>query len=397
MKINFGVDYQDKDRNTDISTAEIEDPADAYEDFELDNAKVKEKRLDGYVMLSGNAPLIAWEAGLRYETTDVDVSYALFEDDGTLDVSDSASADYGILLPSAHVRFDLTNADRLSFSVARTVRRPNFNFLNPILLDGEYGDNDFIGNPNLEPETAWGADIGMEHRLGRQGIIGINFFYRKVSDLVELYNTGGLSEAFMDEFEEAVEEAEDDGDTPPTLEEFLDDETPSYVLSARNTGDGEVYGIEFDLSTPLDFINLPDTGVFFNYSWLDSKIDDEFGERRFNDQANYVFNVGFIHDIPVWEAAFGATFRKQGKAFGRIVGEEITTEYGDDLEIFVEKSFGENFTVRLVGQNLLDGSKDETFNKFDNIDDQMDRDFDEYELETETAGPVIQLIGRYSF
>ena len=60
-------------------------------------------------------------------------------------------------------------------------------------------------------------------------------------------------------------------------------------------------------------------------------------------------------------------------------------------------AFGENFTVRLVGQNLLDGSKDETFNKFDNIADQMDRDFDEYELETEKAGPVVQLIGRYSF
>lgn len=397
LKLSFGADYQDKDRNTDISSAEIEDPADPYEDFERDNAKVKEKRLDGFVMLSGQAPAIAWEAGLRYETTDVDVSYALFEDDGSLDESDSGSTDYGILLPSAHLKWDLTDADRLSLSVARTVRRPNFNFLNPLLLDGEYGDNDFIGNPELEPETAWGADVGVEHRIGRQGIVGINFFYRKVSDLVELYNTGDLSEAFMEEYEDAVEEAEDDGDTPPTLEEFMDDETPSYVLSARNTGDGEVYGVEFDLSTPLDFINLPDTGVFLNYSWLDSSINDEFGERRFNDQADYVFNVGFIHDMPALEAAFGVTYRKQGKAFGRIVGEEVTTEYGDDLEIFIEKSFGENFTVRLVGQNLLDGSKDETFNKFDNIADQMDRDFDEYELETEKAGPVVQLIGRYSF
>ena len=96
-------------------------------------------------------------------------------------------------------------------------------------------------------------------------------------------------------------------------------------------------------------------------------------------------------------AAGGTGLGRRSDEIGRIVGEEVTTEYGDDLEIFIEKSFGENFTVRLVGQNLLDGSKDETFNKFDNIADQMDRDFDEYELETEKAGPVVQLIGRYSF
>lgn len=29
--------------------------------------------------------------------------------------------------------------------------------------------------------------------------------------------------------------------------------------------------------------------------------------------------------------------------------------------------------------------------------DQFDRDFDEYEVETEEAGPMYQLIARYSF
>jgi TonB-dependent receptor len=397
VDIEFGLDYQDKDRNTDISSAEIDTPGDVYADFERDNATVAEQRLDGYVMLSGKTDFFSWEGGLRYETTEVDVGYALFEDDGTLDESDSGSTDYGILLPSAHIQFNLTENDRLTVSAARTVRRPNFNFLNPLLLDGEFGDNDFIGNPELEPEMAWGADIGIEHRIGRQGIVGVNFFYRQVEDLIEVFNTGDYSEAFIEDFEDAVSEAEDDGETPPTFEEFLADETPSYVLSARNTGDGSVWGIEFDLSTPLDFISLPDTGVFFNYSWLDSDVDDEFGSRRFNDQSEYVYNVGFIHDLPDLEAAFGATYRSQGDAFGRIVGEEVTTSYGDNLEIFVEKSFGDNFTVRFVGQNLLNGSKDEVFNKFNNIQDQMDRDFDEYELETEEAGPVYQIIGRYSF
>jgi outer membrane receptor protein involved in Fe transport len=298
------------------------------------------------------------------------------------------------------VKWSLTEADRVSFSVARTVRRPNFNFINPILLDGEYGDNDFFGNPELDPETAWGGDIGYERRIGRQGIVGINFFYRQVDDLIELFNTGAYSEAYCEDWEE---DNEDELDADPSLScdnpgtTTTPFEPDSFVLSARNTGDGKVYGVEFDLSTPLDFINLPDTGIFLNYSWLDSEVTDEIGKRRFNDQAEFVFNVGFIHDMPALGAAFGATYRSQGDAFGRIVAEEVTTSYGDDLEIFVEKRFGDSFTLRAVGQNLLDGSKDEVFNKFDTLEDQIDRDFDEYELETEKAGPVFQLIGRYAF
>lgn len=90
------------------------------------------------------------------------------------------------------------------------------------------------------------------------------------------------------------------------------------------------------------FVGLPDTGVFGNISWLDSKIVDEFGERRFNGQSKYVYNFGMIQDIPSVGAAFGATYRKQGGAFDRTVGEEVFTSYGADSEVFVEKRFGKS-------------------------------------------------------
>lgn len=171
----------------------------------------------------------------------------------------------------------------------------------------------------------------------------------------------------------------------------------TFVYAPRNTGDGAVWGVEIDYSAPLTFLGLPDTGVFVNYSWLDSDIDDEFGSRRFNSQSDYVYNVGFIHDLTALEAAFGVTYRKQGDAYSRVVGEEVTTSYEGVLEVFVEKSFGERFTIRLTGSNLLDGHKDEAFNKFASLADQNSRSFDEYELETENAGPTWQLIGRLSF
>mgnify|MGYP006354014737 FL=1 len=391
--VEFGVDYNDKQRDTDLRISEVDtdeegEPLPPYEDFDRRTSSIDERRIDPYLMFSGQLGVVGWEAGVRYETTEVDVS----SDDV------SVSNDYSAVLPSVHMKWDLTDADRLNVSFARSVRRPNFNYVLPLLLEEEYGDNDFLGNPLLDPEYAWGMDIGFEHRLGKRGVVGINLFYRAVEDLIEIVNTGEPSATAIGDFEDEVEEFLDEnpGALPgsPGYPEF---DPNSFVYTAANVGNGDVYGIEFDLSTPLTAVGLPDTGVFLNYSWLDSNVRDFLGERRFNNQARSVLNVGFIHDIRAWNAAFGASYRDQGDAYSRILAEEVGTSYGADLEVFVEKRFGDRMSVRLTGSNLLDASKDEFFNKFDNGIDQLDRDFDEFELESETAGPVYQLIARYSF
>jgi len=392
-RLEFGVDYLDKQRDTGLQIAEVEsDDEDvalpAYDDFEGMASRIDETRVDPYLMFSGASGAIAWEAGLRYETTDIDVR----ADDTAV------SNDYSTLLPSAHLKWDVTADDRISLSLARTVRRPNFDQILPLTLEEELGDNDFTGNPLLEPERAWGLDLGYERRLGQRGVFGVNAFYRDIQDLIETVNTGEPSATALGDFEDEVEEFLDENpgadENTPGYPQFDPD---SFVYTARNVGDGYVYGIEFDLSTPLTVFDLPDTGVFVNYSWLDSSVDDEFGERRFNNQAKYVYNVGFIQNIPEWGVSFGASYRRQGQAYSRIVSEEVTTTYDGDLEAFVEKRFGDRMSVRLTGSNLLDASKDEAFNKFDNAADQIDRDFDEYELERESSGPVYQLIARYSF
>ncbi|MCL1634267.1 TonB-dependent receptor [Luteimonas sp. SX5] len=392
-QMEFGVDYNDKKRATVLRVSEVQaedegDPLPPYAEFERASSGIDERRLDPYLMFSGRGGNLAWEAGLRYETTDADISA-----DGV-----KRSNEYSELLPSAHLRWDLSDANRINFSLGRTVRRPNFNYLLPLTLEEEYGDNDFVGNPLLDPETAWGVDFGFERRLGRQGVVGINVFYRDVRDLIEIVNTGAPSATALGDFEDEVEEFLDENPgADPSTPGFPEFDPDSFVYTAANVGDGHVYGIEFDFSTPLTALGMPDTGVFVNYSWLDSKVDDAFGERRFNGQAHYVYNVGFIQDLPSVGMAFGASYRRQGDAFDRLLAEEVTTRYGADLEVFVEKRFGDRFSIRLTGSNLLDLAKDEAFNKFDNAADQLERDFDEYELEREKSGPVYQLIARYAF
>ncbi|QQQ17685.1 TonB-dependent receptor [Brevundimonas vitis] len=378
VELEFGVQWVQKDRDSLVAeTPRIRfnvpnapaprPPVPAFGPFspvDGGDVTIEETRIDPYVMVSGENGPLKWEAGLRYETTDTTIT------DRTVAAADQVTEnDYAELLPSFSLRYRLSDSDRVTFSAARTVRRPNFDRLSPTLLEEEFGDSDFVGNPNLEPETSLGFDVGFERRLGRRGVIGVNAFYRDITDLIEETNTG-------------VEGSAGPG---------------TFIYTVDNVGDGTVYGLEFDLSTPLDFIGMESTGVFFNYSWLDSEITDFIGERRFNDQSDYVLNFGFTQDLPTWGAAFGATYRKQGDAFGRVLAEEVSTSYGADLEVFVEKSFGDNIVLRLTGSNLLDASKDEVFDKFGSIDDQISRDYDEYEIETENAGPVYQLVLRVAF
>ena len=80
-----------------------------------------------------------------------------------------------------------------------------------------------------------------------------------------------------------------------------------------------------------------------------------------------------------------------------MISEEVVTSYGADLEIFIEKKVADNIVVRFTGFNLLNASKDEVFDKFNTQDDQIARDYDEYELETEEAGPWFQIVARMAF
>lgn len=383
VKLVFGGFYQDKDRDSSILAVRSRfnvASARNWNQFERNPTElstgfpalvpepggvntIEERRIDGFALVEGRNGGFSWEAGLRYETTDLNIN------DATAPGAGGLGNDYEKLLPSASFKYDITDRDRIIGSVARTNRRPEFNFISPALLEAELGDNDLLGNPGLDPETAWGFDLGYERRIGRGGIVGINFFYRDVQNLIELTNTG-------------VEGSEGEG---------------TFVFQPLNVGDGKVYGVEFDISTDLGFLGLPDTGIFGNVSYLDSEITDQFGNRRFNDQSKYVYNFGAIQDVKSIGAAFGATYRKQGTAFGRVVGEEVTTTYGADLEIFIEKRIGNSFTIRAVGSNLLNGKKREVFNKFNTVEDQETRSFDEYELEAEEAGPVFQVIARYAF
>src|SRR3546814_17236592 len=100
---------------------------------------------------------------------------------------------------------------------------------------------------------------------------------------------------------------------------------------------------------------LPDTGLFANYTYLDSETTDPFtGEkRRFNNQPHHVYNAGFIQNVPSIDASFGAAVSGRSAALESNFDETISLRYPPDLEAFVEKRFGRSFVIRFPAQNLI--------------------------------------------
>lgn len=385
LKVGFSAKLKDRDYRL-----LLEDDLDDEEEFVANDGRFdyRERRLDAYARVKWTInPVLTLETGLRLESTKTEQDFRnTFFEGGELDDSVDGSADASEFMPnpSAHLLWKVTDDDQVRFSVARTVRRPFIDQLIPSYILESPADEDVtIGNPDLGFESAWGLDIGYERRFGNRGVFGVNVFTRRISDLIALVNTG--------------ESVESIGLDP---EDF-----PGNLYTYRNIGDARTNGIEFDLSTPLDFIGLDETGVFANYTRLFSDRKDPAGggDIAIDFQPTYVYNVGITHNIPSWKSSAGLSYQKQGESRFVTFGEIESQEYDGNLELFLEKRLGERMVVRLTGTNLLDAASHQAEQGFDGdngaeiLANQAAFDVDAYEIERERSSRKWTLTWRVVF
>jgi len=362
-QIKLGVQAKSKDRDTSLEIYEVEDGAKSDVDVNsYGTHKITENRVDVYAedtwRLNQKSSL---QFGGRLEHTDV-------EQEGT---EGKVSNNYVFFNPSAHYKYQLDAQNQFRFSLAQTVRRPNFDEMVPFEADDEPADYDVLtGNPNLEPEKSFGIDFGYEHAFANQfGIIGANIFHRSIKDKIEHRYTG-------------INKVEDDGEIETGGKYTFD-----------NIGDGTVQGLELDSSLPLSFVGLPSVNLFANYTYLESEIDDPFTKksRRFNDQPKYVYNIGMNHTVKPWNLSYGFSYQKRGEStYEDAVTTEVTS-YNGNLEAFLEYKVAKDMTLRLTGDNLLDADVTEHMTNYDSLADKLSGDVDNYETQVERAGPVVMV------
>ena len=184
-----------------------------------------------------------------------------------------------VLTPLAHAvwRFDAPKKDQIRLSLTQSYRAPvPYQLASRPRLDAQYpvpGPNtpvnlDYAGNPNLRPERANGVDLALERYLGASGVISVNFFSRRIKDLIR---------------------------SVTALENVSWASSPRYVSRPQNLGRATSNGIELDAKFQLreliaDAIPLD---LRFSVSLFDSKVDSVPGpNNRINDQPKGTGNLG---------------------------------------------------------------------------------------------------------
>ena len=363
--VKTGVQLLRQNRDTLFRVTEFEEGVE--EVVEESIFDVEELRIDPYI--KGNLVVsdqFEIELGLRVETVSRDISGATFD----------VSSDNTEFNPSFHATYRPSEQGQFRFSLAKTVRNPNYDQLVPVELPDVPADDDvFRGNPNLEPETSWGVDLGYEHEIGELGLLGINVFYRDIDGLIDVVAVGQSVEGIQ-------------------------------PFTADNVGDAKSYGFEMDIDVPLDGIGLTDTGLFANYSRLKSSVEDPITgkDRQYRTQASWVYNVRIMKNLTNIEMAMGATYnRRSSSQFGDF-GELVDLKYGGILDLFIEKRFEtRGGVIRLSATNVLDAKQTELLRVFSGdtgaeIRDSIRAgDVSDIEYQRDVFGPVIQLTGRISF
>lgn len=193
------------------------------------------------------------QVGARYVNVETEM---LFRDRSTLQTG-TASVKSEKILPSGSVRFAITPSLMLRASYAETLRRPNFNQLNPMInyvrdvTNIGYGTAS-SGNPNLKPTESKNYDLALEWYFGRSNALYLNLFKREI-------------EGFVVDFRRRVRAT-----VPPDTAPY------DYVLSQPdNTSSGELMGYEAGAQYFVDELHplLKGFGVKASYTSLESEQD----------------------------------------------------------------------------------------------------------------------------
>ncbi|GAA5183643.1 siderophore amonabactin TonB-dependent receptor [Niveibacterium umoris] len=235
-----------------------------------DSVQARTTRWAGYAQDEWEiSPLWSMYAGLRWEALKTHSQWL----SGTADNSAS------VLSPLFHSvwKFSEESKDQARLGITRSFKSPTLAQLvpRPTLASGypAGGPNtptnpDSAGNPNLEPELAWGLDLAFEHYLDNGGLFSVSAFQRNIDKLIR--NVTSLQSV----------------DWSPV---------PRWVSTPQNIGKAVTRGIELEAKFRLSelFAEAPPLDVRANLSRFWSSVESVPGpNNRLDQQPKSTANVG---------------------------------------------------------------------------------------------------------
>jgi TonB-dependent receptor len=266
--------------------------------------------------------------GVRYEDSRVRV-----EARSTTGVPTTTEPTYKDWLPSLLVTYRLTGAQNLRFGASRTLSRPEYRELAPLLFREVIGFDNVIGNPALRRSLIENLDLRWEWYPSGAEIVSAGIFYKHFNDPIErvYLSTSG-----------------------------------TQIITYVNANSADNYGLELEFRKNLRSLaaGLAPFSLFANGTFMVSQINISNSsaaitnpERRMVGQAPYVVNAGLTYASG--SGAWSAT------ALYNVVGERIT-EAGETplpdvrerprsmLDFSLRFPLVATLTGRLDAKNLLD-------------------------------------------
>ncbi|GFE90024.1 TonB-dependent receptor [Steroidobacter agaridevorans] len=194
------------------------------------------------------------------------------------------------VLPNFNARWVISEDWQARFNYAKTMRRPNFDSLNPgidyiVATNPNVINSGNAGNPELKPQISDSFDATLEYYF-KSGFVAGGVYYRDIKDRVI----------------NAVTAEEIDGIT--------------YNISRpRNVSAAELQGVE--LSGQMFFDFLPGAwagfGVFGNYTWADTEVtgDDPLKGFPLQGVSEHNFNAGLLYERSGLSARMVYTYRSK--------------------------------------------------------------------------------------
>lgn len=278
--------------------------------------------------------------GARYENTHF--TWQNFVDP-TKAAGHNGNIKYYDLLPSASIKYSLTEKNALRFSYYSAISRPNFYEVVPHIIQEAEDDYAEEGNPYLKHSMSSNFDLKYEHYFTGIDQILAGVFYKKIKNPIEyaLTNNGNLGDTTSG------------GSSNGT---FL-------YYTAQNFGNAANYGFELDLTKYWRWF-----GVRANYTFTDSKItttkvqgvsDPSLVEetRPLQGQAKHIANLSLLYkdDNKIGlnaQLAFNYTSRRINTV-SAYYDQDIWQKGFAQLDFSVEKRIVKHWFVYVKASNIF--------------------------------------------
>ncbi|WP_213981002.1 TonB-dependent receptor [Sphingomonas sp. dw_22] len=265
---------------------------------------------------------------------------AVFDQTGFAPVNVDTS--YVTALPSANIRFKLTDKLQLRLAASQAITRPNFGQLAPTLTLVPGAQTGSSGNPDLSPLKSDQLDASLEYYFSPTGSVYAAAFYRKVEDFIQSSSRG----------QETI------------------DGIVYQITRPANSGNGKIKGFEVGGQTFFDFLPglLSGFGVQANYTFVDSNTTTSFAglSAPLSNLSKNSFNVSGIYEKgPVsariaynWRDKFLTGITGSGSALGNYP--TYRKPYGW-LDASLSVDITKQVTFTLEGSNLTRAKTDTYF------------------------------------